>query len=1042
MWNDEDNNPYGGTFERRDSYTSSAPGQPSSPTTRDYPRYDAPQTPSSPSETDAPPAPSYARGSSDADTDEEADDNANGELVPRRKPGGYDSRVEQMLYENPELPILITDAGKSSESGGRYIVYTIKTGELIVRRRYSEFASLRDALTRLHPTLIIPPIPEKHTMADYAANPTNAKQDQQIIDLRKRMLAVFLNRCRRMEQVRTDGVWWRFLDPNSSWTEVLHSHPVASIPKSIMKAPPLDTANPTPGHNFLPVPASSARLRTPAGANEGSGAGAPPLGRFPPDSSSLSEQELDIYFTNFEASIKELEQQLSGPMEKVNRRTLNHLSSLATDLSELGARYNAFALSEPPNSDLAPAIERIGQAADSSYIATEELSGSLGASFAEPMRENAQFAGVVRNVLRYRVLKRVQQDMTTDELNKKRALLDQLERSEAEARRIDQYLSSSQQIQPPRRSASTREPPTANQHRRDGSGGDDTASIDSDFPPTHGDFSSAPSAIIGAPERAPGGSPGHKKAASGNSITNKIFGPIRHAVQGVVDVDPERTRRDTIGKTRESIGQLELAQVASAQDVKDASASVLKDLKRFQREKEDDLKRYMLAYAKSQIEWAKKNKETWEEARAEVDKIEESLVNPVQPLIAWAHGTSSSDVKKDATMDPHSHPIRDIAEPGIKVSDYQAVKALREEVARLLKRNSQGFPGAQPVSFTRRHLDELRKEDYYVCEKSDGIRYLLYLTQDKYTDKETHYLIDRKNDYWYIHQHNLHFPLPGEPNEYHKDTLIDGELVVDVMSDGRKEPKFLVFDLLCLDGKADLLSKPLDKRLGYCKKHIMEPYDKLFKEFPDELKFQAFKVEMKDMQFSYGLQLMFERVLPHLRHENDGLIFTCRESPYQFGTDPHILKWKAPHDNTIDFRLRLNFPVVEPDEQERAEGITEPFVDYDSVPEARLMIFTGNDRGTPGYQMFKESLYLTEEEWERLKELGDPFQNRVVECCLDSEKRWRLYRFRDDKNEANHISTVNSVLESIKDGVAREDLLASESAIKNSWKLRHGQQQH
>lgn len=54
-------------------------------------------------------------------------------------------------------------------------------------------------------------------MADYAANPTNAKQDQQIIDLRKRMLAVFLNRCRRNQQIRTDGVWWRFLDPNASW---------------------------------------------------------------------------------------------------------------------------------------------------------------------------------------------------------------------------------------------------------------------------------------------------------------------------------------------------------------------------------------------------------------------------------------------------------------------------------------------------------------------------------------------------------------------------------------------------------------------------------------------------------------------------------------------------------------------------------------------------------------------------------------------------------------------------------------------------------
>ena len=90
-----------------------------------------------------------------------------------------------------------------------------------MRRRYSEFASLRDALSRLHPTLIIPPIPEKHTMADYAAKPTTAKQDQQIIDLRKRMLAVFLNRCRRMDEVRNDGVWWRFLDPNSSWVSYL-----------------------------------------------------------------------------------------------------------------------------------------------------------------------------------------------------------------------------------------------------------------------------------------------------------------------------------------------------------------------------------------------------------------------------------------------------------------------------------------------------------------------------------------------------------------------------------------------------------------------------------------------------------------------------------------------------------------------------------------------------------------------------------------------------------------------------------------------------
>lgn len=134
-------------------------------------------------------------------------------------------------------------------------------------------------------------------------------------------------------------------------------------------------------------------------------------------------------------------------------------------------------------------------------------------------------------------------------------------------------------------------------HQRREGGQDDSESIDSDFPPTHGELASdAPSASQGLPERST--SVSHKKApSSGNSITNRIFGPIRHAVQGVVDVDPERTRRDTIGKTRESIGQLEQAQVVSEKDVKEASASVLKDLQRFQQDKEDDLRRYMVSLA-------------------------------------------------------------------------------------------------------------------------------------------------------------------------------------------------------------------------------------------------------------------------------------------------------------------------------------------------------------------------------------------------------------------------------------------------------------
>src|SRR6266566_3311708 len=146
--------------------------------------------------------------------------------------------------------------------------------------------------------------------------------------------------------------------------EVLHSHPIASIPKSVMRAPPLDTANPTPAHHYLPVPANSAKLKTsaagspPANVESAAQSGGQVFGRFPPDSSQLSEQDLDPYFISFEVSIKELEQLLMGPMEKVNRRSLSHFSALASDLSELGARYNAFALSEQAPS-LGPAIERV-----------------------------------------------------------------------------------------------------------------------------------------------------------------------------------------------------------------------------------------------------------------------------------------------------------------------------------------------------------------------------------------------------------------------------------------------------------------------------------------------------------------------------------------------------------------------------------------------------------------------------------------------------------------------------------------------------------
>ncbi|KAL6235315.1 sorting nexin-41 [Aspergillus navahoensis] len=613
MWNDEDNNPYG-AFDSEARLSESLHS-----TTLDSPfNHDYPPPPSSHSSN--PDISDFSQHPEASDDDEGVyADHTSRAGYPRKSV--YDSRIEQLLYEIPDMPILIIDAGKNHEGGGSFIVYTIRTGDLEVRRRYSEFASLRQTLVSLHPTLIVPPIPEKHSMADYAAKPTKAKEDAGIIDLRKRMLAVFLNRCRRMKEIREDGVWWRFLDPNVSWSEVLHSHPASSVPKNNLKAPPLNPANPTPAHAWLPVPSTSAKLKNTSGTPSSPNAETPGpeiLGRFPPESRKLSERDLDPYFINFEASTRELELLLQGNMEKVNRRTLAHLSGLSADLMELGARYNGFSLSEQ-SPTVATAIERIGQAADTSYIETEELSLALGANFAEPMRESAQFASVVRNVLRYRVLKRVQEDMTRDELAKKKSLLESLERSEQEAKRIEQYLNrTSPQATTKQRSLSTSSA-TSSQGGTEESrpSGEETASIDSNFPPTHAEHASQR-----YPESGQTSPSAHRKTSSGTFVANKIFGRISHAVHGFVDVDPERTRRDHIGKTKESLVQLEQALGVSEKDVKDASAGVLQDLKRFQKDKEADLRRYMVAYARCHLNWARKNLETWTEAKDEVDKIE------------------------------------------------------------------------------------------------------------------------------------------------------------------------------------------------------------------------------------------------------------------------------------------------------------------------------------------------------------------------------------------------------------------------------------
>ena len=369
----------------------------------------------------------------------------------------------------------------------------------------------------------------------------------------------------------------------------------------------------------------------------------------------------------------------------------------------------------------------------------------------------------------------------------------------------------------------------------------------------------------------------------------------------------------------------------------------------------------------------------------------------------------------------------------------------RYEVADLLKRPKHDFPGAQPVSFAKHHFEELKRTDYYLCEKTDGLRYLLWMTQD--AGRPIHYLIDRKNDYYFVE--GLSFPRQEHKDftAFHENTILDGELVEDRLADGRSVVKFYVFDCLVLD-KTDLMHRPLDKRLGYFQANVLKPFKKYREAFPDQR--MPFELCDKASEFAYGLEKMFKETIPKVKqiHGNDGIIFTCKETPYCPGTDPHILKWKPPEENTVDFLLHITWQSTPPDSNDPDQS---PIEDYHAFPEDfGLYVNYGKDQ----YERHAD-LYLTPAEWDQMKALNKPLQDTIVECFLEDPgqstngtnghsnsqhaggKRWRFHRLRDDKLEANFITTFDAVIDSIEDHVTEEDLLRHVPEIRARWKARN-----
>ncbi|KAJ1974224.1 Sorting nexin, cytoplasm-to-vacuole targeting pathway/endosomal sorting [Dimargaris xerosporica] len=577
-------------------------------------------------------------------------------------------------------------------SGSGHIVYIVRVGdEWEVRHRYSEFESLRKSLQRLYPTIVVPPIPEKHSLSQYAVMQSRTKDEPITIARRKRMLQTFLNRLIRHPILASEHILHRFLEPGVAWTEVLHSPCLTNLPKNPLHLSPSSIAHRTSNLAASPSLAQNAEHDGDSDAAQGSApvesnavrSTAPSsnvLLNVPIPSGLQPLRHPDARWVECEHFTNRFASNFSQNVERPHKRTVKRWADIASDYAELGAVYNGFSLTETDS--LAAALEKVGQAVDTTFITTKRMVNQLESDVAEPMHEYTQFAAEIKNNLKYRNLKHLQMEQVSDTLQRKRDQLDDLEIADQEARRLSDAIDRtevarlSSSYEPPRPS---HERPTTSsvgrpsEQRRRSSVEDDhlpqqSASIhfnptlgeaeqESDpwqsspalgqtpMPPSHETSTDPDNNRPAIPEPMPtrsqtadtlvsptenpyqppptrysAGEP-KRRSLSSTSRGSSLIHRLSYKLHGVIDVDPEATRRNTMVKTKESIDVLEEQQELLTNDLTLINAAVQLDLDQFQRQKIRDLRDILIAMTKIHIEWARKNKQAWQEVRDEVDQI-------------------------------------------------------------------------------------------------------------------------------------------------------------------------------------------------------------------------------------------------------------------------------------------------------------------------------------------------------------------------------------------------------------------------------------
>ena len=403
------------------------------------------------------------------------------------------------------------------------------------------------------------------------------------------------------------------------------------------------------------------------------------------------------------------------------------------------------------------------------------------------------------------------------------------------------------------------------------------------------------------------------------------------------------------------------------------------------------------------------------------------------------------------------------------------------------------FPGLQVINMDREKLNYFAHwpDRFLLCEKSDGVRYLLI----QYKNGICH-LVGRSLEFFEIICSEKLPPsyIRNSYNEWNIDYLLDGELVIDDVDEENddktkfiklnkknKKINFLIFDAVVIKGE-NFGFMPFKKRLEQFSKVFMEEYDVLkyiksrgncfINKYINDIKNSGFlstpklkkdikstiqgtkttsnsnnksiTLYMKDYYYFDQVQKI-NNLIKLLPHHNDGLIINVDDYPYYSGQSCEIFKWKPLEMNTIDFEIVFNNKIkryiLYITTKENNCPVEILCFNSDEEKNNFETEFRKNNKNIG--ECFYDSKILNDEvainnyninkiKTEDNDDISAIFESFINKIPKDKDKYkggWRFQRFRNDKLSSNFINTYQNIKISIKEDIHMNEII--ETVDKN-----------